>query len=432
MLAASGAPHGAGAGADAADGFAILTDDFPGSSWLPKDLTLALLGGRAERKPTMLARADGSHVLYPGKLHSLSGEPEAGKGWLVLLATHQLLAAGSRVLYIDFEDTEYEIVGRLLAMGARPSDILDGLRYLNPTESFAAGAVEVVDAALEETPALAVIDGVTGALTCQGLDLQSNADVAVWLTLLPRRIVRSGAAVVLVDHVVKVRENRGRYAIGAQHKLAGVDVALSLESVVPFGRGREGRSKLSVVKDRPGYLRERAVREVLGDLRVTPVGEGNVAVALDPPSQPGPMAASSREAVLMERVSRAVEERPGLGMKDLRRAVTGNHAGKDEAVRRLVEQGYVRMEDDGQAKRHFSERPFRQAAAGEGAPVPNPCPTGAQAPSEAHRAPVPLPLGGAGTGHRTEDPTQRPHEPFPRDPGGGERAQACSRQDAKN
>jgi hypothetical protein len=402
--AASAAALGAGAGADAADGFAILTDDFPGSSWLPKDLTLPLLGGRAERQPTMLARTDGSHLLYPGKLHSLSGEPEAGKGWLVLHATRQVLASGSRVIYIDFEDTEHAIVGRLLSMGARPSDILDGLRYISPDEPFADGALDALDAALEEQPALAVVDGVTEALAWQGFDLQSNADVAAWLRLLPRRMVRSGPAVVLVDHVVKATEGRGRYAIGAQHKLAGVDVALSLDLVVPFGRGREGRSTLGVQKDRPGYLRAQAERNRIGELVLTSRDDGSVMVSLEPPSA-NRSGGAARPTVIMERVSQALEHEPGLGKKAIRAAVQGNHGLKDEALRCLIDEGYVRVERDGQALRHYSERPFHEVDQ-DGARVPKPCPDGAQTPSDGDRAPVPRPIGGAGTGHHPEDPTR--------------------------
>ena len=44
-----------------------------------------------------------------------------------------------------------------------------------------------------------------------------------------RPIAAAGAAVVLIDHVAKDKEKRGRYAIGAQHKLAGVAVAYGIE-----------------------------------------------------------------------------------------------------------------------------------------------------------------------------------------------------------
>ena len=68
-----------------------------------------------------------------------------------------------------------------------------------------------------------VIDGVTEAMTMHGLELKDNADVAKFVELLPRPLARMGAAVVLVDHVAKDTGGRGRFAIGAPHKLAGID-----------------------------------------------------------------------------------------------------------------------------------------------------------------------------------------------------------------
>jgi hypothetical protein len=52
--------------------------------------------------------------------------------------------------------------------------------------------------------------------------------VASWLELLPRWAARLGAAVLVLDHVVKNVETRGRWATGSQHKLAGLDGVPSL------------------------------------------------------------------------------------------------------------------------------------------------------------------------------------------------------------
>ena len=59
---------------------------------------------------------------------------------------------------------------------------------------------------------------------------------------------------LLVDHVTKSKDDRGRYAIGAQAKLAGIDgAAYSVKMVSPFGRGRTGRARRS-----PAGVRDRA------------------------------------------------------------------------------------------------------------------------------------------------------------------------------
>jgi hypothetical protein len=54
-------------------------------------------------------------------------------------------------------------------------------------------------------------------MTTEGLALGDNTDVAAWMRLLPKRFAAAGAAVVVIDHVVKNRDDQGRYAIGGQH-----------------------------------------------------------------------------------------------------------------------------------------------------------------------------------------------------------------------
>jgi hypothetical protein len=54
-------------------------------------------------------------------------------------------------------------------------------------------------------------------MTTEGLALGDNTDVAAWMRPLPKRFAAAGAAVVVIDHVVKNRDDQGRYAIGGQH-----------------------------------------------------------------------------------------------------------------------------------------------------------------------------------------------------------------------
>lgn len=65
---------------------------------------------------------------------------------------------------------------------------------------------------------LAVIDGVTEAFAVFGVSSVDNDEVTTWGRQVPRKIAqRTGAAVVVVDHVTK---GRGRFAIGAQAKMS--------------------------------------------------------------------------------------------------------------------------------------------------------------------------------------------------------------------
>jgi hypothetical protein len=331
------------------------------SSWTAVDLGPAIEGEGRDPAPTILSRADGPSLLYTGKLHQVSAEPEAGKGWFALRATADLIGTGLTVIYVDFESDAPEIVARLLALEVSPDQILSQLIYLRPHEPLTDLSRAELDGALSREPALVVLDGVTEALTIHGLDLGDNADIARWLELLPRPAIRAGAAVLMIDHVVKDREARGRYAIGAQHKLAGIDVAYSLEVVEPFGRGKNGLVKVKVAKDRPGHVRQHAEGEHVALMRLaSDAGSGSVSVTLDPPDATDDEG-EFRPTALMERVSRAIEANPGLNREEVLSIAGGKREYTSKALTLLTTEGFVEPESVGRAKLHRSVRPYREA-----------------------------------------------------------------------
>lgn len=374
------------------------------STWLPVALADIVTGGQLDDPPAYLQRTDGVRLLYRGKLHALSGEPEAGKGWLVLHATAERLSDGEHVLYIDFEDTPATIVSRLMLLGVTGDAIVAQLHYMRPDEPLDDRGRHALEQALAGGVTLAIIDGVTEALAIHGLDLGDNSDVAKWLTLLPRLLVRAGATVVLLDHVTKDSTARGRYAIGAQHKLAGVDVAYTLEVAEPFGRGRNGLSRLSVKKDRPGHVRQHGDSTGrVAELRLASHTDGTVTATLDAPGDSS--AAPFRPTVLMERVSRALEDTPGLSKTAIRDTVRGKSAGIYLALEVLVADGHVRAERDGQAVRHHVNRPYREDNGTDEYPRTQPVPQPVPVPVESDRYPLTLPLrGGQGSGYEAAPP----------------------------
>lgn len=236
--------------------------DQPGpSSWAPIDLTSVISGNTIRPVATMLKRSDGPCLIYPGKLHWVQGEPESGKSWVTLIAVAQALADGLKVAYIDHEDDQHTFVERMKALGVDPGTICDlnRVQYLNPHETAVTGVKDLVDL-VRWKPDLVIIDAATESIGLEGLELERNGQVEEWLSLFIRPLMMSGAAVIVIDHVTKSTEGRGRYALGAQHKLAAVSgAAYTVEVLEPIRRAVgvevQGRLRLTIAKDRPGTVR---------------------------------------------------------------------------------------------------------------------------------------------------------------------------------
>lgn len=329
---------------------ALEATDTGDYSWEPVDL-VALLAGEIEQvKPTMLVRADGEPLIYPGKIHAFNAEPEAGKTWLALLAVAEALDRGDNVVYFDFEDTAVGIVTRLDALGVPRAYIEEQLTYVRPDEPIDARArLKVQQIVHEKAPTLAVIDGVAEALAVSGLDENSNADVAKFLVALPRHLSRFEVTVIMIDHVTKTKESQGRYARGAGHKLAGTDVVYKLESVKPFGRGLVGHSKLVVQKDRHGWIRR--LGRHTADLHLDGSGsDHHVKIALSVPEKTTDSEGHDRPTGCMEAVSKYVEENGPTSTSALRKKKEDGGLGfriqtVKAAVEQLVAGKYVTTED---------------------------------------------------------------------------------------
>lgn len=229
------------------------------ASWQPVDLTQLLEGKHVPEEPKVLVRTDGRHLLYPGRVHSFHGESESGKSLITLAAAVPLIETGQRVAMVDFESDAAATIERLIALGAKKADIARYFDYRRPEVSFAASVTETAAwiHLLDQTYQLVIIDGVTEALTLFSTSSKDNDEVTHWVRNVPRLIARrTGAAVVMIDHVTKDADTRGRFAIGGQAKMAALDGAAYLVEVLePIGIGMRGSIGLRVAKDRPGHVR---------------------------------------------------------------------------------------------------------------------------------------------------------------------------------
>lgn len=343
------------------------------ASWAPLDLDDVLDGTYEPELPSLMPRADDACLLYPGRIHSFHGESESGKSLVAQAEAARLVADAHDVLFVDFESDRAAVVGRLLELGATHQQIRAHFTYVRPEvdpRRFPHERIAVSEL-LAKPYALAVVDGVTEALGIFGASTKDNDEITAFMRVLPRTIARlTGAAVVLVDHVTKDSEGRGRFAIGGQAKMAALDgAAYVVEVTEALGRGRRGMIVLRVAKDRPGGVRAQA-----GPFRATDRTQEAARIVIDSTAGDGihvevraPLteeqgAGGFRPTHVMEKISRFVEqaEEPVSG-----RIITEAVGGRAEVVRSalslLVRDHFVRAESGARnALLHSSIQPYRE------------------------------------------------------------------------
>lgn len=241
---------------------ADLPEVTPAASWAPIDLGPYLDGTHVAPTATLLQRSDGLGLLYPRMTHSLHGESESGKSWVALWELSRLIKAEMSCAMVDFESDAGVVVSRLLLLGTPGELIAKWFHYRRPERSPAGDALELEawNLLMSSAYVLVVLDGVTDAMGLFGKASKDNDDAAAFAKLLPRQIAdRTGAAVLMIDHVTKDKDGRGRFALGGQAKMASLTgAAFTVDVVSPLGEGMRGELELRVAKDRHGRIRGQA------------------------------------------------------------------------------------------------------------------------------------------------------------------------------
>ena len=318
-----------------------------------RDLAAAVLDGTYEPiMPTVLAVDGTIPLLYPGRVNSLFGESGGGKTWLALAAVAEVARRGGRVLFVDYEDNPQGIVERLVLLGLSVDEILL-VDYRNPTSGIGKG-IEVVGGEY----ALVVIDSTGEAMAAGSIDPNSDGEVAQWFTIAKRFARLEGAPpIVVLDHVPKDKDAPSSYAIGSQRKRAALNgAAYRVDTLKEPAKGRDGKLKLTVAKDRLGN-RPKGSTAAEVDIIST---EGSVRLVLHPSDAQAAAEAGAkfRPTVLMERVSKYLEAAPmPVTQRNVERGVTGKGTGIRIALECLAEEGYVTLDRTG----YHSIKPYREA-----------------------------------------------------------------------
>lgn len=334
----------------------------PASSWAPVDLAELRANGLTRPTATILANSHGQGLVYPGRTHSISGESTTGKTWLGLAGICQEIAAGHPVTCIDFEDRPDTLITRLNDMGAHPDAVDTLVRYIGPDRALDPAGWAHVERAVTDCR-FVLIDGVTEAMTLHGLSLLDNEDVARWYELLSRRIANLGPGVMEIDHVVKDRDSRGRYAIGGAHKLNGITgCAYQMLPGKSFAVGQPGHSKVQVAKDRHGNVGP--VGHTAAELHITPdLTRHREAIIweLAPNQTTFSTTGRARLTGYMEKVSRFLETSAGTSLSGIHAGVHGNEKHIESSIQTLIEEGHLRTEPGPRnATFHYILAPYRE------------------------------------------------------------------------
>ena len=351
-------------------------EDVP-RTWLPVDMGKYFDGTHVPERPTVGRREDGICLLYPGRTHSISGESEHGKSLVAQAIAVQVLQDGGTVLYLDFEKSPSTVAARLQALGLRAGVQPAGLTYVGPQAGLALVQNSSDYRRLWSQPwTLVIIDGVTAAMGLIAGHVTGGPE-APWThfySQLPSRLAkRTGAAVVLIDHVTKSQGPDNRYGYGSVHKLNAITgVAFLCKAPNPPDIGRTGQVELIGTKDSESGLKRHCPRPVnhlwpaaTFHFDSTKSTE-DVAVTdwqILPPSASTGTRAAFRPTALMERASKYLEDGSGpLSRTNLLVGIGGKKEYAVVALDVLISEGYVTRVEKGQKHLHTSVRAYRQAA----------------------------------------------------------------------
>jgi 5S rRNA maturation endonuclease (ribonuclease M5) len=205
------------------------------------------------------ARDDDIQLLYPGRWHTVIGLMTAGKTSFALWQVKAVLAAGWHVIYVHFEEPDPGgIIHRLLGLGVDKEVIRKRFHWADdPTSTWEPDEMARQVALLEDTPALAVLDGINAACGIHSWDVSVNAAVGAYRNLFVFPLTKLGVAVLSLGHPPKAPNRQGEsYGYGAAGWLNDVDgVGYRMTaSKQPITKGGKGSSALHIVKDRYGEV----------------------------------------------------------------------------------------------------------------------------------------------------------------------------------
>jgi hypothetical protein len=226
-------------------------------------------------------------------------------------------------------------------LGATPAE-LALIHYTEPSGPPTSTDIETL---VQAGVKYVLIDAAAGAFDLTGLDDNSRKDAEKWARAWVDPMFKLGISTIVLDHVTKNSETRGKYAIGSERKTGGADVHLGFEALKTLTRGGTGLVKVSAHKDRGAYMQRPVVAMI--DLTSDP-DTHQVTIDIRPPEPT--MAAEDgafRHTIYMERVSKVLEANNGepMSKNQIETADGGNRDHIRTAIAELVQDGYAATQD---------------------------------------------------------------------------------------
>ena len=298
-------------------------------------------------------------LLYAGKRHYLTGPPESLKTLVAaifaLAVIRDFASRGVQVevAWVDFEMGPHPFRELLHNLGATAHEI-GRFMYFQPEGP---PTNDDLNRIIEDGSALVVIDAAAGAYEVSGLDDNKRIDAQRFARTWIDPLWRQGLSTLVIDHVVKNSEARGKWAIGSERKIGAVDVHFGLEVVRPLVRGGEGLVSLSVHRDRQGWLQRGQVAEL--QLDSDPETHAIAYSFQTPTARTGDDWLPTK---LMEKVSRWLEEQPPLQSRNkVEKAKLGAADYVRQAMDELVLRGYLNETPGPRGARELTMlKPFRE------------------------------------------------------------------------
>lgn len=285
--------------------------------------------------------------LIRGKRYLIPASAGSGKSLAALVIAVEIVEHGGTVVILDVENGAEEYASRLNdILTDRTEDVVQAcserLRYYAWPALRAEWGADDWAAALNGVDVVG-FDSSRFVLSGMGLAEDSNDDYSTFANAMLIPLSRAGTTTIVLDNTGW----EGDHARGASAKHDLNEVVYLAKVGKPFDRDQTGELHLDRKRSRFADLPARLTLTLGGETYRAPIvadGEGG----------------AFKPTGYMEKISKQIEASPGLGREEVLSLVGGKRNFASAALTQLVNEGYVRTEPDGHAKRHHSVREYRE------------------------------------------------------------------------